>query len=192
MVLVIIRSAALLFLWLAAMAGTPNKKQDPAPPPPSEFAVGRRTFFDFGPPFEFYEIISVRSRGQGAEIKRIILTPPGDPCTQPATVEIATASTTQTIADLLGGTSPCAIPEKALRRELKRCRKCLVFSGADITMAVPCGKQMRLIRMDILDRDMFDPAPKTPEHTSWTMGLIGRLDQLLGSLVMDRPSDEGQ
>jgi Gram-negative bacterial TonB protein C-terminal len=42
--------------------------------------------------------------------------------------------------------------------------------------------------MDILDRDMFDPHPDTPERTSWTMTLLGRLDKLLGSAVIDRPA----
>jgi periplasmic protein TonB len=41
--------------------------------------------------------------------------------------------------------------------------------------------------MDILDRDMFDPHPNTPEHTSWTVALLGRLDKALGNSVMDRP-----
>jgi hypothetical protein len=185
MVLMIIRPAGLLLLTVLAAPAASNKREAPAPLP-SGFTVGRRTFFDIGPPFEFYEIFSIRPRGQGTEIQRITLTPPGDPCTQPATVELATASTRQTIVDLLGGTNPCAIPGKELRRELKRCKKCLVFSGADVTMAASCGKQLRLIRMDILDFDMFDLAPKTPQHTSWTMELLGRLDQLLGHTVMDR------
>jgi TonB family protein len=40
--------------------------------------------------------------------------------------------------------------------------------------------------MDILDRDLFDPHPSTPEHTSWTMTLLGRLDQAFGSTIMER------
>ncbi len=186
--LVIIRFAGLLLLTVLAVPAASNKKEASATTLPSDFTLGRRTFFDVGPPFEFYEIFSIRSRGQDTVIQRITLTPPGDPCTQPAAVESATATTRQTIATLLGGTNPCAIPEKALRRELKRCKKCLVFSGADVTMAASCGKQLRLIRMDILDRDMFDSAPKTPANTSWTMGLLSRLDELLGHTVMDRPA----
>jgi hypothetical protein len=54
-------------------------------------------------------------------------------------------------------------------------------------MQVGCGGEGRRIRMDILDRDMFDPHPATPERTSWTMTLLGWLDELLGSAVMDRP-----
>ena len=42
--------------------------------------------------------------------------------------------------------------------------------------------------MDILDRDMFDPHAGTPEHTSWTMALLGRLDWALGSNIMERPA----
>jgi TonB family protein len=80
------------------------------------------------------------------------------------------------------------IPEKDLRKELKRCKKCLVFSGADVTMQLQCGIQSHRIRMDILDRDMFDPAPKTPQHTSWTVALLGRLDQAVGKTVMERPA----
>jgi hypothetical protein len=54
-------------------------------------------------------------------------------------------------------------------------------------MEIKCGGKERRIRMDILDRDMFDPAPATPEHTSWTMNLLGKLDQALGNNVMDKP-----
>lgn len=54
-------------------------------------------------------------------------------------------------------------------------------------MQVQCGKDLRRIRMDILDRDLFDPNPKTPEHTSWTMSLLNRLDGTLGDTVMERP-----
>jgi hypothetical protein len=64
----------------------------------------------------------------------------------------------------------------------------MVFSGANITMRAPCGAQSRLIRSDILDRDMFAAAPNTPEHTSWTMQLLNRLDQALGPGVMEKPA----
>ena len=116
------------------------------------------------------------------------MTPPGDVCTQPATVQVATSSIGDSVADLLGGTNPCTIPEKDLRRERKRCKKCLVFSGADVVMQVQCGGQSRRVRMDILDRDMFDRHPVTPEHTSWTLALLGRLDRPLGSTIMERPA----
>ena len=45
-----------------------------------------------------------------------------------------------------------------------------------------------MIRMDILDKDMFDPHAETPKNTSWTMGLMSRLDGALGSdNIMDKP-----
>ena len=174
-------------LFVTAPAQPQARK--PQPPLPEQFVIGRRTFFDIGPPFEFYEIFSVhRTANNGTSVERILVTPPGDVCTQPASVEVAVAATAGSVGDLLGGMNPCTIPEKDLRRELKRCKKCLIFSGADVAMQVGCGGEVRRIRMDILDRDMFDPYPATPERTSWTMTLLGRLDKLLGSAVMDRPA----
>lgn len=172
------------------LVGAPAQPQARKPQPslPEQFVIGRRTFFDIGPPFEFYEIFSVhRTANNGTSVERILVTPPGDVCTQPASIEVATVSAAGSVGDLLGGMNPCTIPEKDLRRELKRCKKCLIFSGADVAMQVGCGGEGRRIRMDILDRDMFDPHPATPERTSWTMTLLGRLDKLLGSAVMDRP-----
>ena len=170
---------------ILAFVSAAEKK--PPVPMPYGFVLGRHTFIDIGPPFNFYEVLSVRQDGVGTSVERITVTPPGDPCSQPATVETANASLPIPISELLGGKNPCSIPEKALKRELKRRKNSLVFSGAEIMMSVQCGTQARLIRMDILDRDMFDPAPKTPEHTSWTMTLLARLDQALGPGVLERP-----
>jgi len=173
-------------LFIAAPAQPQPRK--PQPSLPEAFVIGRRTFFDIGPPFEFYEIFSIHgTASSGTSVERILVTPPGDVCTQPASVEVAAGSTAVSVGDLLGGMNPCTIPEKDLRRELKRCKKCLIFSGADVAVQVGCGGASRRIRMDILDRDMFDPHPATPERTSWTMTLLGRLDKLLGSALMDRP-----
>ena len=54
-------------------------------------------------------------------------------------------------------------------------------------MQVGCGNQKRLIRSRVLDKDWFDPDPKTPQHTSWTMQLLERFDQNLGPGVMEKP-----
>ena len=54
-------------------------------------------------------------------------------------------------------------------------------------MQVQCGGQTRIIRSDIIDRDMFDPHAGTPQHTSWTMEILGQLDQALRSGAMDKP-----
>lgn len=166
----------------------PRPRRDTVGTPiPSEFVLGRHTFFDVGPPFDFYEVLWVRSVEQRTVVVRILVTPPGDPCTQPATVESATAILSEPIKQLLEGRNPCMIPEKALRKELKRCKRCLVFSGAAVTMDVQCGGNRRLIHSDILDRDMFDQHPNTPEYTSRTMSLLSRLDKGIGSSVLDKP-----
>jgi hypothetical protein len=164
------------------------RERKPPTPLPDEFLLGRRTFFDFGPPFDFYEIFSVRSFNGTTLVTRIQLTPPGDVCTQTADVQLSSASISQSIAELFDDRNPCSIPDKDLHRELKRCKNCLVFSGANVVMQVQCGGLARAIRMDVLDRDMFDYHPTTPEHTSWTMRLLGRLDQALGATIMDRPA----
>jgi TonB family protein len=180
-------------LWLIACIGLLAcveafaRKPASEIPVPAQFEIGRRTFFDFGPPFDYYEVLIVRASAAGSSIERVTLTPPGNACTESAKVETASASVAESVAALLGGTNPCAIPEKELRHELKRCKKCLVFSGADVAMKIQCGTQHRIIRADILDRDMFDPKPDTPQHTSWTMQLLQRLDSAVGPGVVDKP-----
>jgi Gram-negative bacterial TonB protein C-terminal len=158
-----------------------------ADPPPNQFVIASRTFFDFGPPFDFYELLIVRTLSSGTSVERILVTPPGYVCFAPAKVETALATLDDPVATLFGPTNPCSIPEKDLSRERKRCKKCAVFSGAHVVMQVQCGDRMRLIRSDILDRDMFDSSPNTPKNTSWTMHLLEQLDQPLGPTVMERP-----
>jgi hypothetical protein len=176
-------ACAILFLCNTAIAEDRNSKA----PQPEQFEIGRLTFFDFGPPFDFYEIFIVRPATAGTSIERITLTPPGHECSSTAKIEVASALITESVATLFGATNPCAIPEKALRRERKRCKKCLALSGADVVMQVQCGTETRLIRTDILDSDWFDAAPHTPEHTSWTIQLLGHLDKALGPGGMDKP-----
>lgn len=154
--------------------------------PPNQFVIGRHTFFDFGPPTDFYELFFIDSTASGASIQKITLAPPGNICIAPAKVEVESATSSEAPADILGGTNPCKIPEKELRRELKRCKNCVVFSGAEVVMQVQCGTQTRLIRSDILDRDMFDPSAKTPEHTSWTMRLLKKLDSAAGLGIAEK------
>lgn len=163
------------------------QKPKAAPPLPMQFEIARRTFFDFGPPFNYYEILLVRPMGEGSSVKRITLTPEGDACVLPAKIEVASAFLEESVTTLLNR-NPCAIPEKDLRRERKRCKKCNVFSGADVTMQVQCGPTQRLIHSAILDRDMFDSRANTPEHTSWTIQLLGRLDRSTGPGIMEKPA----
>ena len=61
------------------------KQHSPVLPTPDQFIVGRHSFFDFGPPTDFYELFVVRSAPKGSSIERISLTPPdltGDFCTR--------------------------------------------------------------------------------------------------------------
>jgi TonB family protein len=83
------------------------------------------------------------------------------------------------------GINPCTIPEKALRREQKRNKKYVTFSGAKVAMQVVCGTQTRIIHSDILDRDWFDPNARTSEHTSRPIRLLERLDSVVGPGVMN-------
>jgi hypothetical protein len=133
---------------------------------PDTFVIARHSFIDIGPPFDFYDLTQVKSNSDGLSVERALVTPRGQSCTQPATVESKTVTLHEAMADLLQGRNPCAIPENELRRELKRRGNYPVFSGENVTMQMNCGGRPRRFRMDILDRDLFDSAPNTPANTS--------------------------
>ena len=146
------------------------------------------TYFDSGPPFDFYEVLSLKDEGPSTSVQRILVTPPGNACIQPPTVEVKVASIGKSLPDVMLGKNPCDIPEKALRQERKRCKHCLNFSGVNVTLSVSCKKGDRQIRADILDRDLFDSSARTPPNTSWTMALLSQIDAILGPGVMDKPA----
>ena len=154
---------------------------------PDEITIGRHSFIDIGPPFDFYEVITLRSTNNNVRVERATLAPAGDTCFQHATVETATGDVDESMVDVLGGINPCVISEKELQHEVKRCKRCAVFSGSDVTMQFECEGKPRSIRMNILDRDMFDSHANTPRNTSWSMELMTRLDKVLGSNVLDKP-----
>lgn len=176
------RQAPFVLLTVAVLSA-----QKTTQPSPDSFVVARRTFIDIGPPFEYYELIAVRPLGARTVVDRALFAPDSDVCTHATSLETSIAYTTAAVSDLLGGQNPCTIPERDLRRELKRCKKCPVFSGANVTMQVQCGAGTRLIRADILDRDLFDRTPNTPERTSWTMKVLSRIDEVVGHSVMEKP-----
>ncbi len=178
---------ALLCLVVLSALGFPALARDKVAPQPQEFEVALHTFFDFGPPTDFYQIYLVRRNEMGSSIERVTLTPPGGSCIQPATVEVETSTLSDSPQALLANVNPCQIPEKELHREVKRCKKCLTFSGADVRLRVQCGDKSRIINTKILDRDIYDSRSKTPSHTSWSMQLMSSLDKSLGSSVSDRP-----
>lgn len=177
-----------LFLCLSILlcVSATGKKVKKSVERPTQFEMGVLTFFDFGPPFQYYGLYVVQPAEDGARIERMILTPEGDKCFAPAKIEKATATVHETVDQLLGARNPCEIPEKELKRELKRCKHCTTFSGANVTMQVSCSGETRLIRSDILDRGMFGAA-KTPTNTNWTMSLVSDLDKAVGPGVMDKP-----
>jgi TonB family protein len=154
---------------------------------PTHLTIARHTFFDFGPPHDFYEILDVAPNGHALSVERALVTPSGAACVQPAKIELSSGIVHENMEQLLQSKNPCAIPEKELRRERKRCKKCLVFSGVDVTMQVNCAGKNRQIHMAILDRDLFGSAPGTPKNTSWSMAVLQTLDSTLGPGVMDKP-----
>jgi Gram-negative bacterial TonB protein C-terminal len=184
----VIMSRLLVVVVCCSLLAAADKGRKTPEPLPNEFVIGRDTFFDFGPPFDYLEVIAVAPDGNGTSISRIVVTPPGDACTQPVQIEVKEAIIAQSVSDLLQGNNPCLIPAAELRKEQKRCKHCLMFRGADITMRLLCSGVPRLLRMDILDRDIYNPLhAKTPEQTSWTIGLLARLDTALGPGPMDKP-----
>lgn len=155
-------------------------QQNRAAPQPSQFVIGEYAYFDFGPPFGFYELYVVRATAHGSSLERISLAPPGDKCAAPAKLDVASATLRESVPELLGPKNPCTIPEAELRRKPKRCRNCMVFSGADVLIQVQCGAETRTIRSDVLDRDIYGPAENVPGNISWTMHLLKRLDSAVG------------
>ena len=154
---------------------------------PGKIVIAQHSFIDVGLPNDFYELIQLIPAAEGVSVERVLVTPEGQACLQPAKVEARTAVLQKSMGELLENKNPCVIPEKELRRELKRCKKCLTFSGMNVTMEATCGGVSRRIRMDILDRDLFDANPNTPENTSWTMKVLEQVDAATGPGGLDSP-----
>ncbi len=163
-------------------------KEHPVPPMPDHIEIGRHTFVDMGPPLDFYTLYFVEASHGGTLIRRLSVTPPGVICFEPAKVGLDSATIQEPVSSLLNGRNPCEISQKVLKEELKRRKKGLVFSGAEVLLRIPCGEKVRILQAEILDRDVFDAAPNTPRNTSWTMALLERLDRAIGGPgEMDRP-----
>jgi hypothetical protein len=163
------------------------RDQHRAPAKPNEFEIGQRTFFDFGPPFNFYELLVVRPSQEGSAVERILLTPAADKCFAPAKIEYVSASLSDTPETLLADMSPCAIPEKDLKRKPKDCNHCQHFSGADTAIRVRCGTQVRIVPAHVFEDYWFNPAAVPPKGTSTMLQLLKRLEDALGPGVMEKP-----
>jgi TonB family protein len=170
------------------LARGPCIAQNPSLRFPEKVVIARDSFIDIGPPFHYYELIRVESTTGGVAVERVLATPPGTSCMrQPAKVESQILKVPESMEQLLDDKNPCSIPEKSLHRELKRRNQRPVFSGENITMRVSCGGKERLLHMEVLDRDLFDARPDTPEDTSWTMTVLGKLDKAISANVLDKP-----
>ncbi len=161
-----------------------HKSQEPIP---TEVVIGRDSFIDIGPPFNYYDLTFLRSEGEKTEVERVSLTPPVDTCYPLAEIRVVHLSLDEPLSHVLEGTNPCVIPEKKLKAELKRRNKGLVFSGMNVSIQVECASGVRIIRADILDRDIFAEHPTTPQYTAWSRTLFDKLDQATGDRPWDKP-----
>ncbi len=155
---------------------------------PTELYLGRYSWVAVGPPFSFYEVISLRSVAEGVQIERIKLTPPSDACYTSSSVSSSSADVKESMAQLLAGMNPCSIPEGEIRDQVQ-CKDCKDFSGKTVLMRASCGGQTRLIRMqDTLDKYVLDPHRESHESTFWTRDFMNRLDRALaGHDIIDKP-----
>lgn len=155
---------------------------------PTEVVIGRDSFIDIGPPFNYYDLTFLVADGDETDVERVSLTPPADSCFLPAEIRTVHVVLHETLSSLLQATNPCSIPEKALKTEMKRRNEGLpVFSGMNVSMQVQCADKNRVIRADILDRDIFDEHPRTPQYTAWSQALFETLDQATGNRPWDTP-----
>jgi TonB family protein len=180
------RESVLLCVALLLCFSAASQDRRITPAVSNQFEVGRRTFWDFGPPFHFYDVFLVRSDGEGAAVERIILTPPVDECLVRGKLEVASGKTSESPAALLDSMNPCAIPEKELRKP-EKCKHCQNFSGADIALRVRCGTQVRVIPAHIFEDYWFNAATP-PKRTSSILDLVKKLDNAVGPGVMEKPA----
>ena len=104
---------------------------------PREFTMVRGLVFRFRSTVQLLRTVRRARRRIGFEPRTVSLTPQGFRCWNPPTTEVATASLAESVSQLLGTTNPCAIPEKEVRREQKRCKHSMNLSGARVGDAGP-------------------------------------------------------
>ena len=167
---------AAILLWASGI----SEAQSKSAALPDSLVIARDTFWDMGPPNDYYDLIQITKTSDGLALDQVLVTPHGQACLQPATVEERSASLHKTMSELLQGRNPCAIPERDLHREIRRCKKCLVFSGVNLTMEATCSGKVRQLQMNILDRDIYDSRTPTPTNTSWSMRVLSTLNDSLG------------
>jgi TonB family protein len=172
-----------ILVWACCISAAQSKSASM----PESLVIARDTFWDMGPPFDYYDLIQIKKTADGLSLDQVLVTPHGMACLQPATVEERSAVLHNTMSELLEGKNPCAIPDKDLHREIKRCKKCPVFSGVNVTMQASCNGKDRQLQMNILDRDIYDSRTPTPTNTSWSMRVLSTLNDSLGPSSEDKP-----
>lgn len=180
----IVLAIAMLLVSAGTCVAQKHRAQEPIP---TEIVIGRNSFIDVGPPFNYYDLTFLRSEGEKTDVERISLTPPADLCYPRAEIRVFHLRLDESISQVLEGMNPCTIPERELKAELKRRNKGPVFSGMNISIQVKCAGGARIIRADILDRDIFDAHPNTPQYTAWSRALFDKLDQATGDHPWDKP-----
>jgi hypothetical protein len=178
---------ACILALLLPLGRAASAQDAPKPVKISGFVVGVDTYFDFGPPFHYYEIFIAAPMQGGTRVEKFTLTPAGHKCYAPAKTEYVENVTALSAKELLLTVDPCKISEKDLKREQKGNRKELNFSGANISLQVSCGGTARTIQASVLERDWFLAHPDTPKNTSWTLEVLGKLRSLTGPSVMEKP-----
>jgi TonB family protein len=173
---------------LVSLGATSTTGQEAAQPTESSgFVVGVDTYFDFGPPNNYYEIFIVIPAQHGTKVQRFILRPLAHKCYAPEEVAYVEKTSTLSVKDLLAGVDPCKIREKDLKKEQKRKKGELNFSGANVSLQLSCAGETRTIQTSVLERDWFLASPGTPRNTSWTVELLDKLRSLTGPGVLDQP-----
>lgn len=181
----IVSAISLILIANGVCLAQKHRNQEPFP---AEVVIGRDSFIDIGPPFDYYDLTFLVSKGDETHVERVSLTPPADACYPRAEIKVAHVVLHESLSSLLQATNPCSIPEKTLNAELKRRQKGRpVFSGMNISMQVQCANRTRVIRADILDRDIFDEHPNTPRYTAWSQTIFEKLDKATGDRPWDTP-----
>ncbi|MDE3202342.1 MAG: energy transducer TonB [Acidobacteriota bacterium] len=181
------RIAFFSFVGLIAVSPFAAHSQKPRVAFPTEVVIGRDSFIDVGPPFDYYDLTFLRSKGDETDVERVSLTPPADSCYRHASIEVKHLTLKESILSLLLNTDPCSFSEKELKSELKRQKSRPAFSGMNVFLQTKCSGKTRIFRADILDRDIFGNRRSTPRLTSWTQNLFERLDRATGQEPWDKP-----
>jgi TonB family protein len=179
-------SSILLALELALVA-TAAGQEAPKPIEAAGFVMGVDTYFDFGPPFHYYEIFVVTPAAEGTKVEKFTLTPPAHKCYAPEKTEYVEKTTTLSVKELLADVDPCRISDKDLKKGQKRRKKGLNYSGANISLQVSCAGATRTIATRVLEHDWFPAHPSTPANTGWTMQLLEKLRTFTWPGVMEKP-----